>query len=322
MVRRLLSKKGRPKYYLKEQTSAIARLWREKVWHQRPLPDFPTDAQIQTITGCNARCIFCPAGKTKRRIIPGQKMPEKLYYKIIDELLDRGITRISPYLMNEPLLDKRLPELIYYITQRKSNNTFTKLNTNGALLTEDMAKGILDSGLDRLNFSVHGIVPEIYEKTMVGLKLDVVLRNIDRFLELKRNGNYKKPRVRVTMVKTRVLEPQIPRILAYWGERGVKVNLQPLENRVNKQIENQKLELREFEPFTWCNRMFEQVYILADGRLVLCCVDWEQTTIMGDLREQTLYEIWHSEKYRRYRQRFLAGELDGMLCAGCKKELA
>jgi MoaA/NifB/PqqE/SkfB family radical SAM enzyme len=320
MLKQIFDSRARPRYFLRADESFLSALWRQLVRRQSSLPDFPTDVQIETVTGCNARCIFCPSGNTKRTIIAGRKMPMDLYRKIVDELLARGVRRISPYLNNEPLMDNELPERISYITQRKPPPTFTKINTNGALLTEDMAKRLLDSGLDRLNFSVHGIVPEVYEHTMVGLKLEIVLRNIDRFLELKRAGGYDKPRVRVTMVKTKILEPQIPAILDYWTRRNVKVNIRTLENRVNRQIEEKGLEVCQLLPFTWCDRMFEQAHVLSDGRVVLCCADWEESTIFGDLKNSTLHEIWHNEKYRQHRRQFLRGDLRGLLCATCRKE--
>ena len=46
-------------------------------------------------------------------------MDEKLYYKIIDELAElnyRG--RVSPYLMNESLLDSRLEKFITYTREK------------------------------------------------------------------------------------------------------------------------------------------------------------------------------------------------------------
>ena len=311
----------RPKYYIPETTKPIFRLFRELVLKQRPMPDFPKDVQIQTMTGCNSRCIFCPHGKTRNPILPGQEMSWDNFTKIVDEILSHDVNRISPYLMNEPFMDKRLPELISYMTRKKSKYTVTKVNSNGSLLTETLSKALLDSGLDRLNFSVHGIVAEEYERTMVGIKLTNVLHNIDRFLELKNAGGYDRPRVRVTMVRTRILEPQIPQIIEYWGSRNIKVNIQPLENRSHDAIHKQNLGVHnhKLKPFLWCDRMFKQIYILADGRVVLCCVDWEQTTIMGDARRESVFDIWHNNKYQEYRRNFLNGDLRGMLCNKCMK---
>jgi uncharacterized Fe-S cluster-containing radical SAM superfamily enzyme len=134
--------------------------WRRKFikWFEscEPVPGFPEDIQIQTITGCNASCVFCPNGKTKNPIKPA-KMDDDLYKKIIDECLKHQVKRISPYLMNEPLMDGKLGWKIKYIAEKKPKKLSIKINSNASLLKGDMVDQILDSGLDRLNISFHGI---------------------------------------------------------------------------------------------------------------------------------------------------------------------
>ena len=312
-------------YFLPEAHSFLKRLYLRRIRRQRPVPDFPRVVQIQTRPGCPSRCIFCPSGRTTAAI-PPEAMPDGLFRRIVDECLDHGVERLSPYLMCEPLMDREIASKIAYVIEQRERlgaSAVVKINSNGALLDETMARALLDSGLDRISFSVHGIVPEIYEQTMVNLRLDKVLRNIARFLELKRAGNYRKPRVRVTMVKTKYLEPQLPEIFRYWGERGVKVNVRGLENRADTAVEGsmRSFNTTGWRPFSWCARLFEQAYVLNTGDLVLCCVDWNRTTLMGRVSETTrLRDIWNGPAYAAMRRRFLAGDLAGTLCGKCLKE--
>jgi radical SAM protein with 4Fe4S-binding SPASM domain len=64
----------------------------------------------------------------------------------------------------------------------------------------------------------------------------------------------------------------------------------------------------------------EQIYILYDGRMLQCCADWEQRSVMGDLTRESLADIWHAERYSDYRRRFAAGDVTGMICASCRKQ--
>jgi MoaA/NifB/PqqE/SkfB family radical SAM enzyme len=309
------------RYYLPALVSnPLVRLkyrWLDK---RMPLPASPRHVQIQTVSGCNGRCIFCPNHRTRRQIASGEQMDMALFRSVADQCIDLGVERISPYLMNEPLMDCDLPERIAYITARRNPFQFTKINSNGSLLTEEMAKRLLDSGLNRLNFSVQGLDPQKYQEVM-GLSLETVLRNIERFLELRRAGNYKLPRVRVVMLMTRYIEPQLPRIQEYWGARGVKVNINRIENRANHgAVQSESIAVRPLQRFDWCNRMFEQVYVLCDGRMVLCCADWEQAAVMGDCRTQPIAAIWNGSRYEALRRRFLSGTVKGMICDGCSKD--
>ncbi len=304
------------RYYLPQETGVLKALYKKLLNKERPLPPFPRVVQIQTKSGCNARCVFCPNSIVGPKLTHGE-MDWELFTKVTDEITRHPVARISPYLMNEPLMDRNLGKKIRYLAERKRPDTIIKINSNGALLDEEMGEQPIESGLDRINFSVHGIRKETYESQMVGLKLEKVLENIDQFLELKKRKGASKPRVRVTMVRTKAIEEELPEIMAYWKARGVRVNVRPLENRALKEIAAKDLNPKKWKPFSFCNRLFEQAYILYNGDVVLCCVDWERTTILGNLWEQSLEEIWNSPQYQEIRRRYLAGELKGLLCQRC-----
>ena len=68
-------------------------------------PGPPDHLLIQTVTGCNGRCRFCPNCKTRRSIPAGRRMDWGLYRTVIDQCLELGVHRFSVYLMNEPMLD-------------------------------------------------------------------------------------------------------------------------------------------------------------------------------------------------------------------------
>lgn len=309
-----------PKYYVPELTTNPLTRMKYEMWDKRvPLPSAPQAVQIQTVSGCNANCVFCPNKKTELEIPLGKRMDWDLYRSIVDQCIELGVRRFSPYLMNESMLDPELPERVKYITDRKKPFQYTKINSHGGLCTERMAKGLLDAGLDRLNFSVQGLDPDVYEKIM-SLKLDKVLRNIERFIELKREGGYK-TRVRVVMLDTVEVHPQLPAIRKFWKERGIKIHVNQLENRGHhKNIQADAIAVHQLENYDWCTRMFDQIYVLYDGRLVQCCADWEQTSQMGDLSRQPLTQIWQGPTYTEYRRKFLNGDVKGTICDGCTKD--
>ena len=66
-------------------------------------------------------------------------MPVEIYHRIINQLQAINYAgRISPYLMNESLLDKRLPELLAY-TRAHCPESWIAINTNGDALSEALA---------------------------------------------------------------------------------------------------------------------------------------------------------------------------------------
>jgi len=285
-----------------------------------PVTYSPDHIQIQTITGCNASCIFCPNGKTRRNIPKGRRMDWDLYRSIVDQSIEMEIRRYSVYLMNEPMLDRELPERVAYITARIKNPQYVKVTSHGGLLTERMAEGLLDSGLHKLKISVQSLEADTYRKIM-GLSLEETLKNIDRFLALKNQGGYKRPKLEIVMVDSVQTHDEISRIRQYWQDRNIKLYIEPVENRADQHnIRDTAVGALKLKAFSWCRRLMEQIYILYDGRMLQCCADWEQQSVMGDLTKDRLSDIWHGKLYSDCRRRFAGGDVGGMICACCRKQ--
>ena len=285
-----------------------------------PVSSAPDHVQIQTITGCNADCIFCPNGKTRRNIPKGRRMDWDLYRSIVDQSVEMGIRRYSVYLMNEPMLDRELAKRVAYITARIKKPQYVKVTSHGGLLTGRMAKELLDSGLNKLKISVQSLNTDTYRQIM-GLPLEKTLNNIDRLLALKEQGGYKRPKLEIVMVDSVQTHGEIAHIRQYWQDRNIALYVEPVENRADQQnIRDTAVGAQKLKAFSWCRRLMEQLYILYDGRMVQCCADWEQRSVMGDLTRERLSDIWYGKHYSDYRRRFACSDVKGMICAGCRKQ--
>ena len=115
---------------------------------------------------------------------------------------------------------------------------------------------------------------------------------------------------------------EMARLLFGKFDRGVdEIRFNQLENRGHhRNIQAEEIAIRQLEAFDWCERMFNQMYILHDGRAVQCCADWEQSAVMGGLTANRLEDVWKGLVYTNYRKRFLKGDVKGMLCDGCTKD--
>ena len=283
---------------------------------KRPIPRFPLRAQIQTRTACNARCAFCPNTTVGDDLSQGT-MDWELFTKIADELTSHPMDEIHPFLMNEPLWDKELPKKIRYLADRKHPKTQLKINTNASFLTKETAEALIDSGLNKLNVSFHGVRPEVYEFNMGNLKFTPLLRNVLRFKEMIDKHPGPKPRLRITMVKTKDIVEDRERIREFWKQHDIGCNFRPLGNRNSKEVEMKGINWDQWHPYTWCKRPFTQIYILFNGDCVLCCCDWNRTTTLGNLRHNSIEEVWNGPAYRRVRDQFLNKDREDLLCGTC-----
>jgi radical SAM protein with 4Fe4S-binding SPASM domain len=113
-----------------------------------------TIIEIETHNRCTRHCWFCKFGQA-RQDQSTKSLPDELIEKIADNLHDldfRG--RISPFGINEPLLDPRLPEIIR-LFRAKCPQALISLASNGDLLTEELYQTLVAAGLDGLLLSVY-----------------------------------------------------------------------------------------------------------------------------------------------------------------------
>ncbi len=122
--------------------------------------DFFKVVELETTTACNRACSYCPNSVFDRGQIKRERlMPVDTFQLIVDQLADLGFWgRLSPHFYGEPLLDKRLPELMAYARRRLP---YTKLVifTNGDLLDPERYEALLEAGVDGFLVTQHGQKP-------------------------------------------------------------------------------------------------------------------------------------------------------------------
>jgi len=157
----------------------------------------------------------------------------------------------------------------------------------------------------------------VYEQSMPGLSFDRTKKNVEHLIDYVRNRRKRRPQITVTMVHTSIVAPEIRKALTYWKERGVKARVLTYENRSGETDE--AIAAGNLIPYDSCKRPFNTAVITFDGKVVLCCVDYKRKMIMGDLHEESLYEIWNGERFREVRRLFLDRRKDRIpACRDCR----
>lgn len=68
----------------------------------------------------------------------------------------------------------------------------------------------------------------------------------------------------------------------------------------------------------YCKNPFTQMYITSNGEAVICCADYKKEVVMGDVKNQSLMDIWGNDKYKHYRKHLLKGQRRLLaLCKNC-----
>ena len=264
-----------------------------------------TRIQIQTVSWCNRSCAFCPSGK-----FPVDKvfMPAEIYHRLIDQLQAMHYAgRISPYLMNESLLDKRLPELLAY-TRAHCPESWIAINTNGDALSEALLERLFDAGLNSLDVNAYDS-PAQHTK-----HVELATRFTGRRKDITLRTGYSNPFFQGDNIprSTKLLNC---RDMSFWEPRFLaRVATPDMQNRSG----NIPGARQVTAPLPLgCQRPSQQMYVNYRGEAVLCCNDWRSEVVMGDTAQATLAEIWMNDKYQRYRHNLQQKNRAMPLCDTC-----
>jgi radical SAM protein with 4Fe4S-binding SPASM domain len=288
---------------------------------------FPGLVQVQTINACNASCVMCPYGRTPDSRTAG-RMDEGLWDKVVHEIAERtDVDVFIPMLQNEPFLDARILDKIAAFKQRTGGRVRAELVTHGGLLTPAVVERLAGSDLDKLTISMDSINRETYERIRIGLDFDVVMSNVQRLIDARPRTT-----IEVRMVHQALNRTEGPAFLAFWRQRGVEAAVWDVENRQGAVRDFESLAvpdgrswwttkisgtlLRTFTPR--CPVPFYAAYILHNGDVLACGFDWWHESVVGNVREQTLREVWNGDEMRQLRRRHFEKRIaSDEMCGRC-----
>jgi len=252
-------------------------------------PRLPEIVQIEATNICNAKCTFCPRDDMKRR---QGIMDMALYRKIVDECASLGIGHVRMHNYGEAFVDKKLPEKIAYAKSKGIREV--GVITNGSLLGPDVAKAVVEAGLDAINVSLDAAGRETFESTRLGLKYDKVIANVEGLVRIRRELGRRRPKLILSFVRQEnSAEEQA--FIDHWSAVADKIHITELHNWAGT------LKRRADVNFP-CYRQWLTFTVLWDGRVSLCCADLDGQVVLGDLATQSIADIWNSDAYRRVRR--------------------
>jgi MoaA/NifB/PqqE/SkfB family radical SAM enzyme len=255
-------------------------------------PVLPEIVQIESTNICNAKCVFCPRDEMHRR---QGIMRFDLYRKIVDECAELRITHLRVHNYGEPFVDRELVEKVRYAKRRGIQEV--GMISNGSLITEDVARGMIESGLDAINISVDASGKEVFEATRIGLKYDKVIANIERLVRIRTELGKRRPKLILSFVRqNNSLDEQA--FIQHWRTVADKIHITDLHNWAGTLNQDSNVSYP-------CYRPWLTFTVLWDGRVSLCCADFDGRNILGDLNTSTIKDVWNAEPYVQARRQHL-----------------
>jgi radical SAM protein with 4Fe4S-binding SPASM domain len=266
-------------------------------WHFLPrihhTSKFPSHVDLELSSLCDLNCPMCYT--TTDEFKSGVKrslMDFDLFKKLIDESLKYNLYSIRLSLRGEAFLNPHIYEMIKYAKENGIKEVSTL--THGGHLNKENFEKLMDLGLDWLTISFDGI-GEMYEKIRAPLKFDEQIKNIRMFQQMKKERNSVKP-----VIKVQTVWPAISKNPEEFYNIFNPITDQVASNPLMDWLFNDT-DIEYEENFS-CPQLWERMVIGADGKVMLCANDEMGAHIIGDVNNETIFDVWHGEKMNKARK--------------------
>lgn len=279
---------------------------------------------------CNANCIFCAYQYQTR---PQIFMDMDLFKDIVRQYVELGGTEIDfTPTVGDALTDKHFLERLRYASSFDQIEEIA-LTTNLISLQLHGARELIEAGLTRVSISISGLDEAMYKRVYRSKSYKKVIANLRELITVN-NAMGKPLHIYVSMRCDRPIPevaqyPDYKEIAALVGPENVDFNLH-FDNWAGKIKQEDLSGTMKMRPhggimkgisrmrLTPCAELYDGPMVYSSGLVGACgCRDVDASKlIIGDLRKESLADIWFGEKLQKLRDEFLTDRIQP-ICKMC-----
>ena len=185
-----------------------------------------------------------------------------------------------PHHYGEPLSDEGIYSKLEFINKNLPHAQI-KIVTNGDYLNLDTYKLLLKLGVKIINISKHS------------KDLSEGCNELLEKIKNKENSDFK----------------VIPKVFDFW--KDFKEDSDYLFNRGG----DITIKEAKWNPIKCVYASYPVINVYGD--LILCCQDYQSDYVMGNIMENSIYEIWQSPENQLMRERIMRSYFDNEICKNC-----
>lgn len=250
------------------------------------MPDRPKRVLLDLATACNLRCPMCTVwGSGDENAIESVKgaMDVDAARRLLDEIVGTDIL-IQPNMWGEPLMAPRIRERL---TDMKERGLTVAMNTNGLLLTDEMAAFLVEVGLDSVFVSIDAVTRGTLKKIRGINNLEKIESAVHRLLAAR--GTAGLPRVGVSFTQQAGNLHERESFVERWS--GIVDCV-----RIGLMFENGTFgDLQAPSERKPCPALYRTLPVHNDGTVTICCLDGFKQTAVGNVFKDGINAVWHGE---------------------------
>jgi len=277
---------------------------------------------------CNLQCGFCPCGRAHDDLWTEDKknsigiMDLELFKKIVDDCagFPDKIKVLRLYKEGEPLVNPDFARMVEYAN---ASGHFLGIDTttNGTLLNPALNREIIQAGLTRIHISVEGLSAREY-RDICGREIDYekFVDNIRDLYEHKGNCHIF---IKTIVENCSAQDEKVKKDRFYeiFGDICDEISFEhiaPCWPGFDKELYSEEVGVygNRIQECKICPRLFYILTINSDGAATRCIVDWNRQMLIGDVKENTVPQLW--KRMDEARVEHLKGNRRKMAgCADC-----
>lgn len=291
---------------------------------------------IETTNHCNMTCLMCPRTSLMTRQVSW--IDDETFENVLDQMTphnqdnleefwdhiktEYGITfdehsenAFYFYVVSrcvilhgygEPLVDKNIVNRVQACTDRNIPTYFSCVPAN---LSVERAESVMKAGLTVMKLSIDAL-DDVNAKRIRGRynNFDKAYQTVLDVIKMKEEKGYKTLIV-PTMIELNSGEDNKEmqqQFIDMWKGLDVFAYVKSQDNRWYYE-EDEELENKSHYAQQYCEYPWSSMTVMANGDVVPCTQDYDCEMKLGNVKDQSLDEIWNGEKYNLLREWHLKG---------------
>ena len=283
------------------------------------MPELLKRIYIEISNSCNLKCTFCPEVLRKK-----QFMSVPVFKEILKKIAPYT-EEIALHLMGEPLMHRQLDQLLDAAAEK---GTPVNITTNGVFLTDEKKQLLLHPIIRQVNFSLQSYSdnfpvrdPGDYLERIADFSITALERRPDLYinfrfwnLNLLNESNLANEEIFAFFEKKLDVVFPVQVDIKFRKSRRLRGRIYV---HFDSRFEWPSMQGKYYGTKGTCKALQTHVGILADGRMVPCCLDKEGIISSGNLLDHSFEEIFMNLRNQTMLYGFLSGNLTEELCQRC-----
>lgn len=255
---------------------------------------------LEANTHCNQACYFCPVSVAPRE---SNTMPLDVYESILRQLVSHQDTIQGIFMSyyNEPTVDRFFIDRVRLI---KSYGFKPAVLSNGTGLTPKIVDQLIAlGGVSYLSINLSTLDPIKYQETRGYNHLKRVLQNLEYAGQFQLADTMK---IIVLGEQDDAHCSEFDAIHAHFADSMFNVEQATIMDRAGYLVVGLSRET-PLKNLCGCeqtgSRPFQHLHITAQGKVLLCCQDYSETYVVGNIHNQSVDDILSSQAFADLRRK-------------------